>query len=173
MRSQHPWRKHKSKAGFSLLEVMIAMMIMSIALTSIYMSTSDGIYRTIRTKELNIATWLAHNKMVESEHLFEGKAFSELSKDPETDKFKAPFEQYVWKREVREMKFPDLPVGSNKEGEGVQESVRILAQKITKFLNSSLRELVVTVSWDRGKGEQHVTLTTYLVDMHAEFDFSL
>ena len=139
---------------------------------AIYTSQSESMILVTRTKDRNIAGWLLHNKMVESEHLLEGKPFSELSKE-ETENFKAPFEEFTWKREIKEIKFPDLPVGGGKEGEGVQESVRILAKTLTKYFNSSLREMVVTVTWKRGDGLQHITLTTYLVDLNAEFNFAI
>ncbi|MBI3558621.1 MAG: prepilin-type N-terminal cleavage/methylation domain-containing protein [Deltaproteobacteria bacterium] len=160
------------QGGFTLLEVMIAMTIMTVAFAAIYTSQSESIILVTKTKERNIAGWLLHNKMIESEHLYEGKPFSELDKEV-TEKFKAPFDQYTWKREIKEIKFPDLPVGGGKEGEGVQESVRQLAKTLTKYFNSSLREMVITVSWQRGDGAQHITLTTYLVDLNAEFNFAI
>jgi general secretion pathway protein I len=161
--------------GFTLLEVMIAMVIMTMAFSAILTSQSGSIQLTIKTKEMNIAGWLARNKMVESEHLYEGKAFDELPKGPEIKKFDAPFERYSWKREIREIKFPDITqqaAKSDKEG-GIPEAVRILAKTMTKYLNNAVRELVITVSWPRGDGEQEMTVTTYLIDLNAEFNFGI
>ncbi|MBI3541788.1 MAG: type II secretion system protein [Deltaproteobacteria bacterium] len=165
--------KRSAQGGFTLLEVMIAMTIMTLAFSYIYTSQSQNIVLVTKTKELNTAGWLAHNKMIESEHLYEGKPFGELPKGPEIEKFKEPYERFTWKREVKEVKFPDLPMGGQKEGEGVQEAVRILAKTLTKYLNSALREMVVTVTWQRGDGEVNVRLSTYLIDLGAEFNFSI
>ncbi len=161
-----------AQRGFTLLEVMIAMTIMTVAFAAIYTSQSESMILVRKTKERNIAGWLIHNKMVESEHLLEGKPFTELSKT-ESEKFKTPFEEYTWKRDIKEIKFPDLPIASGKDGDGVPEPVRILAKTLTKFFNSSLREMVITVTWQRGDGTQQISLTTYLVDLNAEFTFAL
>ncbi len=167
-------KKNKNnKSGFTLLEVMIAITIMVIAFAAILSSQSSSINLTMKTKELNIAAWLAHNVMVESEHLYEGKPLEELPKE-ESESFPAPFNKYKWKREIKEVKFPDLSsFSTGKDGEGVPEPVRILTQAITKYLSKSLRELVVQVSWERGKGTQKIELSTYLVDLNAEFKFEI
>ena len=165
------FRKHSNgNSGFTLLEVMIALAIMTVAFAAILTSQSSSISLTIKTKELNLAGWLAHNKMIESEHLLEGKPFSELSKE-ETKSFEAPFERFSWKREFRELKFPDL-TQAVKEGQGIPEPSRILGKAITKYLNDSVREMVITILWKRGADEQQMVLTTYLIDLNAEFNFS-
>lgn len=160
-----------AQAGFTLLEVMIAMMIMSVALGAILTSQSGGIIQATKSKEINIAGWLAHKVMVESEHLYEGKPFSELEKEKK-ERFLAPFEKFTWKREVRELEFPDF-TQPGKEGESIAEPVRILGKVMTKYLNTSMREMVITITWQRGTTEQSLTLTTYLVDLNAEFNFAI
>lgn len=171
---QKPNRGRKaSQSGFTLLEVMIAMTIMALAFSAIYTGQSQNILLVTKTKEMNLAGWLAHNKMVESEIKYEGKPFGELPKGPETEKFKAPYEHYTWKREIKEVKFPEIPLGGGKDGEGIPEAVRILVKTLTKYFNSALREMVVTVTWQRGDGEQNLTLSTYLIDLNAEFNFSI
>jgi len=162
----------RSQRGFTLLEIMIAITIMTVAFGAILTSQSGSIHHTIKAKEMNIAGWLARDLMVRSEHIMEGKPFSEL-KDEETGRFPAPYNNYSWKREVREMKFPDISIPQKDGQTGVLESVRLLAKMLTKFFNDSVREMVVTVSWPRGEGEQELTLTTYLIDMEGEFKFSL
>lgn len=163
-------KKRSSLSGFTLLEIMIALTIMTIAFAAILSSESGSIHSSVRSRELNIAAWLARNLMVESEHLMEDKPFNELSKE-ESKNFPEPFQRFKWKREVRELKFPDFSL-PEKEG-GMPEPIRIFIKTITKFLNDSVRELIITVSWPRGKGEQQITVSTYLVDMDAKFNFSL
>ncbi|MEW6056747.1 MAG: type II secretion system protein [Bdellovibrionota bacterium] len=164
-------KRRLAKNGFTLLEVMIAVAIMTVAFTAILTSQSGSIFLSIKTKDLNTAGWLAHNIMVDSEHFLEGKPFAEVEKI-QSERFKAPFERFAWKREVRELKFPDL-VQAAKEGEGIPEPVRILAKTITKYLSTSMRELVITVTWMQGNSEQRLVLTTYLVDLNAEFNFAI
>ena len=161
----------RSQSGFTLLEVMIAVTILAVALSAILTSQSSSIATTLRTREINLASWLARNVMVESEHLYEGKPLNELPK-LETKAFTAPFERFKWKREIKEIKFPDFNL-PQKEGEGVPEPVRILTQTLTKYLNNSIREMQVTVSWPRGEGEQRVSVTTYLIDLNQEFNFAI
>lgn len=160
-----------TQAGFTLLEVMIAMMIMTVALGAILTSQSGGIVQATKSKEMNTAGWLAQRVMVESEHLYEGKPFSELEKE-KAEKFAAPFEKFSWKREVRELEFPDF-TQPGKEGEGASEAVRILGKVMTKYLNTAMREMVITIHWQRGTSEQSLTLSTYLIDLNAEFNFAI
>lgn len=151
---------------------MIAITIMALAFAAILTSESGSIGSTLRAKEYNIAAWLANNVMTEAEHLYEGKAFSEIPKE-ESKSFTDPYQKYKWKREVKELKFPDFNIPHNEQEGGVPEPIRILMQTITKFINSSLREIVVTVTWPRGSGEQKLVIATYLVDLTQEFNFGI
>ncbi len=128
---------------------------------------------------MNMAGFFARNLMVESEHLLEGKPFGEL-KDEETGTYPEPYARFKWKREIKEIKFPDFGVFTSSEEEGQNgnqnsnsEVGRQLGQAVTKFLSDGVRELIVTVSWPRGDGEQTVRLTTYLIDLNARFNFSI
>ena len=169
-------RRSRRQGGFTLIEIMMAMAIMAISFAAILTTQSSSIIVTTKIRDMNIAGMLAHNLMVESEHLMEGKAFSEL-KDAESDAYKPPFERFKWKREVKEIKFPDFGMfasgGEEGSQQGQEDKSRVLGQAVTKFLSEGMRELVVTVSWPVGDGEQKVTLTTYLVNMDARFNFAL
>lgn len=168
-----PARHTRTMSGFTLLEVMIAVAIMVVAFSAILTSQSSAIMLVTKTKELNIAAWLARNKMMESEHLLDGKSFGEMDKEKE-EQFPEPFAKYKWKREVREVKFPDLALPKKEDAAGgIPEQARLLVQTLTKYFNDNLRELVVTVSWQRGTGEEKITVATYLVDLTKGFDFSL
>ena len=164
-----------TSAGFTLLEVMIAITIMTIAFSAILSSQSSAIQLTVKTKELNIAAWLAKNIMVQSEILLEGKPFGELDKS-KSESFEAPFSNYKWTREIKEIKFPDFTQPEEKKNgtkEGVTDSMNLLVKTMTKFISDSIREMVVTVTWTRGKGEQRFQVSTYLIDLDAKFDFKM
>lgn len=171
--STHLHAKKRSKKGFTLLEVIIAITIMAIAFSAILSTQSASITLSMKTKDLNMAGWLANNIMVEGEQLFEGKPFEEVPKET-TEAFPSPFERFKWKREIKEIEFPDLQFLQQKpEDGGLPEAVRILAQVITKHLNKSIREMVVTISWAEGKADRKLVLSTYLINLKEEFNFSI
>ncbi len=49
----------KTNAGFTLIEILIALVILSIALTAMIKSTSQNIKDTIHIQNKTIATWVA------------------------------------------------------------------------------------------------------------------
>jgi type II secretion system protein I len=167
-------QKLTKQLGFTLLEVMIAVTIMTVAFAAILSSQSSSIILTMKTKEMIIAEWLANNVINETDLLYSTKSFSELPKE-ELAAFPAPFERFTWKREVKELKFPELNFSTNQDDkqQGQTDTLRMLTQMITKYLNESVRELVVTISWERGKQTYNVKVSTYLVNLNSEFNFGL
>lgn len=147
------------------------MAIMVVALGAILTSQSSAIIQATRTKELNIAGWLAQKKMVETEEEYTGKRFIELS-ESESGQFEEPYQHFTWQRDVREPKFPDIAQLAQKEGDPSTDLMRTFAQSISKYLNDSIRELVITVKWRRASSEEKVTISTYLVDLNTDFNFS-
>jgi prepilin-type N-terminal cleavage/methylation domain-containing protein len=166
-------KKNARKKGFTLLEVMIAVTIMAIAFSAILSTQSSSISLSMKTKDMNVAGWLANNIMVEAEQLYEGVDFSEIPKET-AETFAAPFERFKWKREIKEIVFPELQFLQDKpENGGVSDAVRMLAQVITKHLNKTIRELVVTISWPQGKAERTLVISTYLINLNEDMNFSI
>jgi len=60
------------ESGFTLMEVLVALSIFSIAMTALSVSMSKNITNAIRLQDKTLASWLASNKMVEleSKHSF-------------------------------------------------------------------------------------------------------
>lgn len=167
--------RFKNERGYSLLEVIIAMTIMTVAFASILSSQSGSLITSIKTKEMNIAGWLAHQKMIETEHIYEGRAFSELPELASPKAFDAPFERFTWTREFKEVAFPDLlqSAGGDKPQAGVPETARVLSKNLSTFFNKNVREVIVTVRWKRKDTEQKLEIVTYFVDLNAEFNFEI
>ncbi len=171
-------RARLGEAGFTLLETMIAMAIMMVAFASILMVESSSINTSGKAKQMNVITMLAKNLMVETEYSFEGKTFDEYKKE-ESGTFPEPYQDFSWKREVKEVKFPELGAGgsgssSGDKGEALaqDEASRQLTQLLTKYLSQSVREVTVTIKVKRGTGEQSYAVSTYWVDLNHEFALS-
>lgn len=161
-------------SGFTLLETLIAMAIMVVAFASILAVESGSIRASEHAKQLNIVAMLAKNTMVDLEYKFEGKTFDEFKKE-DSGTFDAPYENYQWKTEIKEIKFPNLNFGSSggaNKNEENGDTEEMLMKLITNFFNKAMREAVVTISWKRGTGEQSFTLSTYWVNLNNEFQLT-
>jgi prepilin-type N-terminal cleavage/methylation domain-containing protein len=170
-------------SGFTLLEVIIAMTIMVLSFASILAVEQGSIRATARAKQMNVVGMLAKNQMVETEFKIQNKTFDEVKKE-ESGTFAAPYEDYHWKTIIKELKFPNLAAlgGGGKKGGGAtsgnsgdsgDSSVNSITEMVTKlmtqYFSKAIREVSVTVSWKQGPGEQSFTLSTYWVNLNAQF----
>ncbi len=166
------------ESGFTLLEVLIAITIMLISFASILTIESQSIVASSKAKEKNIVTMLAKNKMIESELEFEGKTFEEF-KSEESGQFEEPYTEYTWTRTVKEIEFPELNVtsasggndGADGTGANGGNTVQIeqMTKLITQYLSDAVREVTVTISWNRGNTPQKYSVSTYWVNLNSEF----
>lgn len=165
------------RRGFTLLEVMIAMAIMVVAFASILMVQSNSLESAAKARQMNVVGMLAKGLMVKTELEIEGKTFSEVKKE-DAGQFEDPYQDYKWAREIKEVTFPNLNlsgVGPGADssggaaGSGTTDMTDKLTKLMTKHLSKAIREVKITVSWKRGKGEQHYNLSTYWVDLNHEF----
>jgi general secretion pathway protein I len=92
--------------GFTLLEMMIAMAILSGALTWLVMGMSRNIQAENHAKLLSTATFLARGKMVEFEDELFLKGFSEFTSEPPCDLDKKNFPRFTCKIVVDKVELP-------------------------------------------------------------------
>jgi type II secretion system protein I len=165
--------KNKSlldQAGFTLLEVLIAMAIMTVALSSILAVESGSINASARAKQMNIVAMLVKNQMIKTEYDIEGKTFDEVEKE-KTEAFEAPYETYTWKRVVKEITFPTINPGSSDPNDtSVDQNAETMAKTISQFLSKAIREVDVSVNWKKDGKDQSFTVATYWVDLNHAFD---
>lgn len=183
--NQLPIRSPQS--GFTLLEVIIALAIMALAFASILAVESGSINASARAKQMNIVGMLARNMMIETEYKIQNKTFDEIQKVEEGN-FKEPYQDFHWKTEITEMKFPPLGqalFGGSKSSDGggggasdslsnngQNQATDLLTKLITNFLSKAIRSVKVTISWKRGKGTQTFSLTEFWVNLNASFNLS-
>ncbi len=166
--------------GFTLVEVMIALTIMTLAFGTILTIQTSSLSSTTKAEQLSIVSMLAKNQMIETEYLIEGHPFDEI-KTEETGNFRTPFQEYAWKRVIKEIKFPNLNLSSaaaggekdkNAAGGGVDETSNLVSKLVSNFFSKAMREVTVTVTWQRTGGEQSYSISTYWVDLNHEFQLS-
>jgi general secretion pathway protein I len=170
----------RNNDGFTLLEVIIAMAIMVLALSSILAIESGSINASTRAKQMSVVAMLARNEMIMTEFDIEGKTFDEMEKE-KTGQFDAPYADYGWKRAIKEIEFPPINPAAGASADGSQSSgndqdnsanVDTMAKLITQFLSKSIREVSVSVVWKKSGKEQSFTVATYWVDLNHGFDIS-
>lgn len=160
----------RNRSGFTLLEVIIAMAIMTLALSSIISVESGAINASARAKQMNIVAMLIKNQMIKTEYDIEGKTFDEVEKE-KSEAFEAPYETYTWKRVIKEITFPTInPGNSDPNDTSVDQNADTMAKTISQFLSKAIREVDVSVNWKKDGKDQSFTVATYWVDLNHAFD---
>ncbi len=177
------------KKGFTLLEIMIAMAILSISLLALYTSMGNSLRISGQAETTNEATQLARQKMSEiimslDEDIARG-AFPEEKE--ESGGFEKPFEKYKWSYVIKKVEIPVLQPPSDqseatigdstdpadpaapkdsseqKTTPGLENAAANMAQMVTKKISESIRELELKISWgDSEEDGENVTITTHL-----------
>lgn len=90
-------------AGFTLLEVMVALAIVSVALVSLLSLGNRSIAAQTRLQKLTHATLLAQQKMAESEV---DSRRGKLQRVPQQGLFAPPYAEYSWRLAFAETPLP-------------------------------------------------------------------
>ena len=153
--------------GFTLLEILISVGILSTALVVFVTAQGSAFLASERGELLNQAVFLAREKMTEAEiKIEEDLAKSKFPDDSEADgTFDEPFDDFRWKQTIKKVEIPVL--GGGEEGENAM--VATYAKNVMDEISKSVRELKVTVFWgEKDKPEEdqpQLTLTTHVVKL--------
>ncbi len=147
---------------------------MAIAYSAILMVESGSIHATMKAREMTVAMMLAKNALVQTEMEMDNLAFKEL-KEKETFDFSKPYEEYQWTRIIKKIELPNLTGAmSNPENEksSTSQEADVFAKLFSEYLSKAIREVKIVVSWNKGKGKQKYSVSTYWVDLNSEFKWS-
>lgn len=162
-------------SGFTLLEILIAVAILSGAFLALLSGQGSGFLASERAERLNLATNLARQKMAEME--MKVQTDMDKGKFPEEDEqagiFEEPFDDYRWKYNLRKVEIPvvDPSQGEGGDSGGADESIGVggYLETVMKQISEAVREIQLTVAWgDKEKPEKeqpHLTITTHVVKM--------
>ncbi len=155
-----------ARRGFTLIETVIAMIILTGALIVLTNSWSGSMLAVRKSRQLHSAALLLQKKITEYEILYEGKPLSEV-KEEESGDFGDDYPDFSWSMKSKKIKIPDLSAGLTARDGGANEMELMIVKKLTEFIEKSVVEMKVTIT-QNSKGKVRKPLdysaTTYLVD---------
>jgi len=121
-------------AGFTLLEVMIALAILAASMLAVSQLVSAALRNHTRAVNLEVATLLARGKLAELEDQFERTGFKDFDQDDEGSFEDEGHPEVHWKAEVSKPRVelgPDriLAMLTGAGGEGAPDLARLLGQQ--------------------------------------------
>jgi prepilin-type N-terminal cleavage/methylation domain-containing protein len=184
-----------NKKAFTLIEVMIALMILSFTLLALSQSQAVALNSTRKSRLLTLATIAAKNMMTDIELMADVKGFQyikDMGEKEEGTFDKGIYKGWKWTKEVKEVTFPlskiinmimgqeDLSSESGESGyldsdepalgSGMEgQLMNMISSNIEKLMKDSMREITVTVLWPvrGGKEFSNMKIVYYVVDYEA------
>lgn len=161
-------RALRSARGFTLLEVLIAMVIMVGGVIVVANAWSSNFYRVRTTRINNSMAVLLERKMTEIEVFYKEKPLGEI-KEADAGDFGEMYPGFTWEMTSKEFEMPDMSGPLTSRDGGADEMTMTIVKTMTEFISDSVREVTVTVSYKPRKGKtlQH-SVTQYFVDYTKE-----
>lgn len=176
-------------SGFTLLEVMVAVALLSLGIVVLLQVQARSIQLAQQARNLSVATGLARAKLYDCEQDLRKKGFS-IGDYHEEGRFEEKgFENFYWECHAYK---PELPVpdatdvasgltSAGGSGDAMGGSASALAgagdaagigagmiapvfSQMAQVVGEAIRELVVLVRWQEGEGWEQLQVTTHLVD---------
>lgn len=178
-------------AGFTLLEVMVALAILAASLVVISEVAGGALRNHTRARQLDVATQLARLKMVEVQAQFERKGFRDFDESDDGTFEQEGHPEVRWKLEVKRPSLglgPDAVLGALAGGKTLQDlmpppdqapqlapfagmiqgQLQNLLTQIGEQVKKGVREVRLEVSWSSGAGTESFDVVTHLVVLEPE-----
>jgi general secretion pathway protein I len=159
----------KKRSGFTLIEVIVALFILTGGIIVIASSWSGNFMRIRKTNMYNNVATLLERKMAELDAKYRDKPVTDIP-DSEDGDFENDYPNYRWSMKSRDLKLPDLtPLLVGQEG-GADETLISLMKQLTEYLGQAIKEVKVTI-YVKGTKDKEVefTATQYFVDYTKPF----
>jgi general secretion pathway protein I len=160
--------RYKYNSGFTIIEVLIAMIILSGGILVIANSWSGNYNRLQKSRINNTMGHLLQKKMVELEIEYKNKPIDEI-KEEDSGTF-SEYKGFTWTMKSQEFEMPDLSSALVAQNDGTDEQTLIIVKQVTEYIRKTVKEVTVTVSYRTPKAKKPITheVTTYFVDFKKE-----
>ncbi len=163
-------RGRLGKNGFTLIEVLVAVVIMVGGIMVMANAWSGNFLRVRNSRINNTAAALLERKMTEIEITYKDKPLEEI-KESDAGDFGTMFPGYSWEMSSKEFEMPDMSGSLVAREGGADEMLITMVKTMTDFIKKSVKEVSVTVAFKPKKGNtiRH-SVATYFVDYTKEMD---
>jgi general secretion pathway protein I len=158
----------KTSNGFTLLETLLALMIISSALLLLTNSWSGSYAKLRKTQESFEITALLERKMGELEREWKGKAIESIPESIE-DTFGDKYPEYSWKMTSRNVEFPDLSQSLVSREGGADQITLSSIKQLTEAIKTMVKEITLTVIYQKNGRKREISVSTYFVDFNKPF----
>ncbi len=174
-------RSPKDEAGFTLVEVLFAILIFVIAALAAADLTRGSVRATREGKDISVATWLLQNVMTELETKLETEGFDKGCDKKKEGKFDPPNDRFVWTAYCNDIDFKlsssAAKILAKEDSKDDKPSTEDMIQKIIlksagDYLTKSIRELHVEIKWKMGSIEKTIDATTHVAVYNLPFTVS-
>lgn len=156
-----------SALGFTLLEVLLAIAILTGVIITVSQTWSGNFNRVRKiTLSNNVAT-LLERKMTEIEAKFQKAPVSEIPEEEEGD-FGADLPNYSWKLKSQKFQMPDLSALLTSKDDGANEMLITMIKQLSEYVSKAVKEVTVSVLLKSGGKTTTYDATTYFVDWEQE-----
>ena len=148
-------------AGFTLLEIMVAVAILSISLIALLSFQGNTMLTSGRAEKMTEATMLCRLKMSEIELDLDKQMKKGEFPDEKTEEgnFDNPFAAYKWKMSIRRINLPAPVTGE----EGSIENM--VGRQLTEEIGKTVREVRLEILWEEMGEEQSIDVVTHIVKL--------
>jgi general secretion pathway protein I len=171
----------RREAGFTLLEIMVAIAILSITLVVMLSIVTNNIRATNHAKMTTAATFLARTKMVDIEDQILDVGFSDITETAVGAFKELGYPQFRWETTIERIELPadmgqrakDQAVDDTKDAKDPMSMLTgIMGSMMSSFiepvrigLQESVRKVTVRVIWsEHGRRDQSFEVVQYLTD---------
>jgi len=163
-----------------LLEVMVALAILALALTTLINIVTSNVRAAAHARATTVATFLARGKMVAFEDVVLEKGFQELDESSKGNFDEVGYPDYTWECLVEKIELPTetSQLAQKAAGDKTQSGnpsqmlsgmmgglLSGFIEPIRVGLQESVRRVTMRVFWDEpGRPNQQMEVVTYLTD---------
>ncbi len=179
--ARSPWPRAAREGGFTLLEIMVAIAILSMTLVVLLSIITNNIRATNHAKMTTAATLLARTKMIDIEDQILDNGFSDTTETASGTFKEQGYPQFDWETTIERIDLP-ADMGQQARDKSTQDETdaKDPMSMLTGFMGSmmssfiepvriglqeSIRKVTVKVIWDEhGRRNQSFDVVQYLTD---------
>ncbi|MEK6774681.1 MAG: prepilin-type N-terminal cleavage/methylation domain-containing protein [Bdellovibrionota bacterium] len=157
---------NRNHRGFTLLEVLIAMIILASGIVLLASAWSSSTGRMKKTQYNTEMAALLERKVAEIDFKYQGKPVESIPDEEEDDFEGAP--DYSWEMTSKVFEMPDISAALTGRDGGASQLMIMLMKQFSEYLGKAIKEVTVTVSYNKAKKPLKASVTLFFVDFNKE-----